>query len=162
VSAPTFTERQEPVGVYLCDGHRTLISFAADPDVSFWEITVKPPGADGGEPIDSTTMHNNTWRTVCLRQLKTLTAATGTAAYDPQVLTQLVDLINNATSITVHNPDGSAWVFWGALTQFDVQDRAEGTLPIANFTVTPTNQDPTTGDEEGPVYVPPGSGTPVG
>lgn len=160
MAAPTFTERQEPQGVYLCDGYQTLIAFGADPDVSFWEISVTPPGADGGEPVDSTTMHNTTWRTMCVRHLKTLTPASGTAAYDPQVLTQLVNLINVVNAVTIHNPDGSAWVFWGALTGFELQERTEGGLPIANFTITPTNQDPSTGDEEGPVYVPPGSGTP--
>lgn len=161
MAAPTETARQEPVGVHLCDGYRTQIAFAADPDVSFWEITVTPPGVDGGEPIDATTMLNNVWRTMCVRQLKSATSMTGTAAYDPQVLPQLVALVNVVTSITIHMPDGSKWLIWGALTNFEIQEHAEGTLPIANWTITPTNQDPSDGTEEGPVYVPPGSGTPV-
>lgn len=161
MAAPTPTDRQDPVGVYLCDGYQTLITFAADPDASFWEISVTPPGADGGEPVDGTTMHNETWRTMCVRHLKTLTPASGTAAYDPQVLPQLVNLINVVTSVTVHQPDGSSWTFWGALTQFTIQEHSEGSLPIANFTVTPTNMDPSDGSEAGPVYTPPGSGTPV-
>ena len=159
MAAPSFTARVEPVGQYLTDGYQSLFTFAADPDVSFWEVTVKPPGAEGGDPIDTTTMHNSVWRTMALRQLKSLTEGSGTAAYDPQVLPQLTALINVLTSCTVHNPDGSAWVFWGGLTQFDVDERSEGGFPLANYTVTPTNMDPL-GNEEGPIYVPPGSGTP--
>lgn len=155
MAAPSYTPMQMPDGIFLCDGYQTMITFEADPDVSFWEITVQPPGIDGGEPVDSTNMYNQTWRTMCMRTLKTLTQCSGTAAYDPKVLPQLTALINVVNSITVHMPDGSKWLFWGALTSFEIEPHTEGEMPLVNWTITPTNQDPNTGTEEGPVYVPP-------
>jgi len=66
----TTTARTTPTGNKLKDGFRTLIAFAADPDVKLWEKEVTLPGIDVGEKIPTTDMHNVTWRTYAPRALK--------------------------------------------------------------------------------------------
>lgn len=135
----TSTARTTPVGTKLNDGFSTQIAFAADPDVGFWERTVKPPGLDGGEPIDITTMFNTTYRTFAPRQLKTLTPITCTVAYDPAVFDQILALINVNGWITVHFPDTSTLDFVGFLKSFEPAENAEGNFPLATITIIPTN-----------------------
>lgn len=148
---PSTTTRQTPSGIKLDDGFSTKIAPAADPDVSFWEKTVQPPGIDGGDAIDTTTMHNITWRTMAPRALKTLTECSVTAAYDPNLYNSILSLINLETSWTVRFPDGSTLDFFGFLKNFEPQEHQEGEQPEANITIVPTNQDPTTGAEAAPV-----------
>ena len=152
MSAPTPVVRQTPVGEKLKDGYQSLIAFAADPDISIWEKTVQPPGLDGGDPVDNTTMHNTSLRTSAPRGLKTMTNSQMTVAYDPQCLLQLLALINVETTITVAFPDGSAWSFYGFLQSFEPAENEEGTQPEATCVIVPTNTDPTTGEEEEPIY----------
>lgn len=147
------TARVAPVGTLLDDGFSTKIAFAADPDVSFWEKTVQPPGVDGGDAIEVTTMHNVTWRTMGTRSLKTLTDAATTVAYDPAVFTQIVALINVNGWITVHFPDGSTLDFIGFLRSFEPSDNSEGEQPEATVNISPTNAN-STGAETAPVYTP--------
>lgn len=150
---PTTTARQAPAGIKLENGHSTKIAFAADPDVSFWEKTVKPPGVDGGDAIEVDTMHNTTWRPKAPRTLKTLTDCSGSAAYDPNVITQAILLINVETSITIHFPDGSTLAFFGFLKSLEFNELSEGEFPMLTYTIVPTNADPTTGEEAAPVFV---------
>lgn len=150
---PTTTARQTPAGIILDDGFSTKIAFEADPDVSLWERTVTPPGVDGGDAIDITTMHNETWRTMSTRSLKTLTDSSFTALYDPAVYEQVIALINVETSVTLHFPDGSTYSFFGALRTFEPDEITEGEPPSATCTITPTNRDPATGAEAAPVLV---------
>lgn len=149
-AAPTPTTRQTPGGRRLQDGHSTKITFARDPDVSLWEVTVKPPGIDGGDAVDGNTMHNVAWRTMFPRQLKTMTEATTTAAYDPDVLNQLLALVNVHDTITLRFPDGSTWSFFGYLRVFDVNEHTEGEMPTATVTIQPTNYDNANAVEAGP------------
>lgn len=155
MTAPAVTARSAPVGPRMDDGHKTLIAFAADPDVSLWEKTVTPPGLDGGDAIETTTMHNNVLRTMAARQLKTLTDMTTMVAYLPAAFTQLLALINIETSITLHWPNNSSLSFYGYLRTFEPGDISEGEQPEATVTITPTNVDPVTRGEELPVYTPP-------
>jgi hypothetical protein len=127
------------------------MAFAADPDICFWEVEVTPPGIDGGDPVDTTTMLNETWRTRAPRALYTLTNAQLTAAYDPEIYTNILALINVETAITVHFPDGSTVAFYGFLQTFTPAALVEGTQPRATIVIVPTNQDPTSGAEEAPV-----------
>lgn len=147
------TTRSTPVGTKIDDGFSTLIAFAADPDVSFWEKTVKPPGIDGGDAIETTTMHNTTWRTMAARQLKTMTNITGTCAYDPVVYDQIVALCNVEGEFTVHFPNGDTLDVYGYLKSFEPQDNEEGSQPEANFEIVCTNVNPTTGAEVAPNYI---------
>lgn len=150
-TAPVPTPRVDPTGIKLDDGYRTLVTFAFDTNIEFWEKTVTPPGYDGGDAIDTTTMHNDTYRTMSPRSLKTLTEFEMTAAYDPSLYTAALALINRETTITVTFPDGSTLAFYGFLKGFEAGTLEEGTQPEVTLTVVPTNQDPTTGAEEAPV-----------
>ena len=148
--APVATARQDPAGIRLEDGYRTLVTFASIPTASLWEISITPPGLDGGEAIDTTTMHNDTYRTRASRALKTLTTFTMTAAYDPNYYNQLLGLINYNDTVTVTFPDGSTLAFFGFLQSIEPGELVEGTMPTATVTVTPTNTDQT-GAEQSPV-----------
>ena len=151
MAAPTPTTRAFPGGNYLKDGYQTLVTLAVDPDASFWEIGVTPPGYDGGDPIDTTTMHNVRWRTMAARALISMTPISVRGAYDPFVYDLFLSIVNIETTVTVTFPDGTTLAFYGFLQNFEPDELAEGELPEATFTVQPTNQDPSTGAEENPV-----------
>lgn len=150
MSAPTATARQTPAGIKLDDGFKTLVCPAANPTISFWEKTVKPPGLDGGDAIDTTTMHNNTWRTKAPRALVTMTDGDCKAAYDPNLYNTILTLLNVKTVWTVTFPDGSTLAFWGFLKSFAPDELKEGAQPEATVMIVPTNQD-STGTEQAPV-----------
>lgn len=149
--AVTHTTRSTPSGIKMDDGHSTKIAFARDPDIEFWEKTVQPPGVDGGDAIDTTTMHNVRWRTMAPRQLITLTEMQTTVAYDPVLYTSILNLINEEGGVTVHFPDGTQVSFFGYLKSFEPSENSEGEQPEATVTIVPTNQDPTTGAEVDPL-----------
>jgi hypothetical protein len=134
------------------------VALAADPDINFWEKSVTPPGLDGGDPVETSTMHNVRWRSMHPRALITMTPFQMTAAYDPEVYDSILDLINVQTTVTVHFPDGSSLAFFGYLQKFEPGELVEGSQPEATITVVPTNRDPVTCDEEDPVYTA-GTGT---
>ena len=150
MAAPSPTARTTPAGIYLEDGFSTKITIARDVDISFWEVSVTPPGVDGGDEIDTTTMFNTTYRTRSARKLKTLTPASASVAYDPQVLSQIIETINMETTITITFPDGSTWAFFGYLKTFEPQEASEGEMPMADIEVVPTNWDPANRVEAGP------------
>lgn len=145
------TNRQPPAGVKPEDGFSTKYAFENDPDIAFWEKTVKPPGLDGGEAIDTTTMHNVQVRTFAPRSLVTLTPMTSRVTYDPRVYPQIIALINEPQEITVHFPNGDTLVFVGYLRVFNPADNSEGAQPEADIEIQPTNTDPDDGDEVLPV-----------
>lgn len=133
-------------GTRLTDGFATLINVAG---MDFWEVDVQPPGIDGGEPIDTTTMHNTVWRTFAPRQLKTLTAARFRAAYNPDVYESIVDQINNNQLVTITFPDAQVLTFYGYIKSFEPDGLEEGKMPTANMVLQPTNTD-ANGDEIAP------------
>jgi hypothetical protein len=150
MAAPTPTARQDPAGIRLEDGYRTLVTFASIPTASLWEISITPPGMDGGDPVDTTTMHNDDYRTMAPRALITLTEFTFTAAYDPNFYNQLLTIVNVETTVTVTFPDGSTLAFFGFLQKIEPEELVEGTMPTVSVTVCPTNTD-STGAEQPPV-----------
>lgn len=143
MAAPDPVARQDPSdnGIKLADGFPTKVALTSDPIIEFWEKTVQPPGIDGGDPIETSTMFNTTWRTMSPRQLKTLTDISIVAAYDPDVYDQIDARLNVETTITVTFPDSSTLAFFGYLRLFEPQDMEEGSQPEANITITPTNWD---------------------
>lgn len=149
---PTPVARQTPFGRKVDDGFSTLITLEDDPDISLWEKTVTPPGQDGGDAIETTTMHNDEWRTFSPRQLKTLTDASATCAYDPKVFNQLLTQINNNQSVTVTYPNSDTLAFFGYLRSVEPDENTEGEQPTMTVTFTPTNIDPDTGAEADPVF----------
>jgi hypothetical protein len=134
------------------DGYQTLVTFASQPAVQLWEMGVKPPGLDGGEPIDTTTMLNQTFRTKDARKLKTLDVMTFKFMYDPDVYPTLLGLINHLDTITVTYPDVSTLAFFGFLQKAEFDDLEEGKPPTGTATIVPTNNDPVTKIEAAPVY----------
>jgi hypothetical protein len=150
MAAPTPTTRATPSGIMLDDGFSTKITFASDANIEFWERTVTPPGVDGGDAIDQTTMHATAWRVQRARQLKTLTEGSSTVGYDPGVLTAIIALVNVETTITYTFPDGSTWAFYGYLRTFTPNEMSEGAVPEATITIQPTNFDLVNKTEEGP------------
>ena len=134
------TARSTPGGTAMDDGHSCKIAFAADADVSFWEVTVQPPGRDGGDKISTTTMHNSALRTYAPRSLQELTDAQFSCAWDPEVYTQIDDLINNNGWITVHFPNGDTLDFQGYLKSFVPDNLSEGEQPRATGVIVCTNQ----------------------
>jgi hypothetical protein len=140
-------------GVYLVDGYQSLITLSTDPDIAFWEISVKPSGIDGGDPIDTTTMHAIVWRTKAARTLLTLMELTSTVAYDPRVYNRLFQHINREQTITIKWPDNTQLAFFGYLQKFEPSDHKEGELPTANITIWPTNWDLANNTPEVPVLV---------
>lgn len=134
----TTTARSTPVGTSLDDGFSTKIALASDPDISFWEKSVKPLGLQGGDPIDITTMFNVQWRTFALRQLLQGTPVSGSAAYDPAVLDQILAIISVNGWFTIHHPNGDTWDVVGGLQTFEPQENQEGSHPVANFVFFPT------------------------
>lgn len=138
---------------YLEDGYQTIISFSLSPNVKFREISITPPGMDGGDAIDITTMRNQNWRTFAPRKLKTLSSMTVTAAYDPEVLQSVLQFVNVNQEITVTHSDGSKWKFWGYVKTFTPGENTEGERPTAEVEIVPTNKDDG-GTEIAPQYIP--------
>jgi len=153
MGVPAATTRVTPVGTKLDDGYQTLIAFAADPDVSFWEKTVQPPGLDGGDPIPTTTMHNSTYRTKAARSLIDTTDSSVVVAYDPVVYDQIIALLNVEGAITINFSNSDTLSFFGFLQTFEPQEVEEGAQPEANITIAVTNVDPSDGSEAAPNYV---------
>ena len=152
---PANTTRINPSSItnqrILEDGHPSLIAFSRNPSFAIWEITVTPPGIDGGDLVNITTMHNATWRTMVPRRLKTLTTATVVAGYDPVVYDQLLDQINYNQSMTNQFSDGSDLDFFGVMRTFETDAITEGEMPQATCQIDPTNWDPANDVEAGPV-----------
>jgi hypothetical protein len=141
MAAPTPTARGTPSGIRLRDGFSTKVTFATDSTIELWEVEVTPPGLDGGDPIDTTTMFNTSKRTMGHRQLRTLTEFEFQAAYDPACYDALDALINVDTTVTVTFPDGGTLAFFGFLQKVEFESIKEGEMPKLTATVVPTNTD---------------------
>ncbi len=154
MSAPTPTVRGVPAGRRIPEGFKSLITFASDPTVGFWEIQLKPPGVDGGQEIDITTQHNSTWHTMYPRTLKKLDPVTFEGAYDIDFLPSIISLVNKLDTITVLFPDGSTFCFFGWLQKIEFGELKEGEFPKCNGNIVPANVDPSSNvlAEQGPVF----------
>lgn len=135
----------------LEDGFSTTYTFAADPTVLMEEKEVQPPGVEGGGEIDVSTMHNTAWRTRAPKQLKTLTEASGTVAYDVGFYPEIIAMININQLITINFPDGSTLVFWGWIDAFTPNALVEGEQPTAEIRIICSNRNDS-GVETAPVY----------
>lgn len=123
----------------LKDGYQTLITFAEDPTVEFYEKTVTPPGMDAGGANDTSTMRTTRWRTRYPKALVTATDMTLTAAYDPVVYDSIVDMLGVNQLITITFPDTSTLEFWGWLNEFRPGEHREGEQPVATVTIMCSN-----------------------
>jgi hypothetical protein len=153
MAAPTPVARIVPVGWKMPDGYQTLVAFQRSPQINLWEKTVKPPGANAGGGIDTTTMLNSKYRTRANKHLITLDDLSFRAAYDPDVYIDiLTNILNWTQAISVIFPDHSSLTFWGFLDKFEPQEHKEGDMPEADCTIIVTNTDPITFVEAGPVF----------
>lgn len=150
MAAPSPTARGVPTGIKMKDGYRALITLSNNTTIQLWEKQVQPPGFDGGDAIEQTTMHNDDYRTFAPRSLITLTEFSVTAAYDPGVLTAISQQVNREQTITITFTDGSTWACFGFMKSFTPQQMSEGEQPEAEITIQPTNWDPTNRVEAGP------------
>jgi hypothetical protein len=121
------------------------------PNIALWEITVKPPGFDGGDPVDTTTMHNEDWRTKAPRSLVEMTNGTSKFAFDPKIYVDILSVLNIEQTLTWRFSDGSTLAVFGFLRTFDIDDMSEGDMPQGAAEIEITNTDPTTGAETPPV-----------
>lgn len=122
----------------LRDGYPTTINLTGG-GVSFWEKTVQPPGIDGGEPIDITTMRNSTVRTLAPRHLYTVTPIELNVAYDPTVYDTIKAQVNVNQEIVITFPDSCTITWWGYLKSFIPEANEEGNEPMARISLVPTN-----------------------
>lgn len=158
MTAPTPSARGTPAGRKLGDGYQTLVAIASGLTISFWEKSINPPGLEGDNPNDTSSMFNAKWRTFSPRHLITMTPFSMTAQWDPRVYTDVLAMVNVPTTITAHFPDGSSLAFYGFLKSFKPAALEEGKVPEATVEIVPTNQDPVSCVEAAPVYTA-GSGT---
>ncbi len=149
---PVITDRTTPTGAMLEDGHASFYAFEEDPDIDLWEVEVTPPGKEGGDKIDVTTMHNTARRTYAPRTLVEGTDGSFTCGYDPACSSQIDAIINKPMSITCHYPNGDAEAFFGYLKTFQPQGMSIGGFPTANVTIVQTNRDPVSKAEAGTTY----------
>jgi len=149
-SSPTPTARTTPTGNILEHGYQTLITIAADADIDFWEKTVTPPGVEGGDAIDITTMHNSNVITKDAQALYEWTDSTSVVAYDRAVYTQIVAVVNVNSTITWTFPDGGTVAAYGFLKSFIPSDMSRDSQPEATVTFVVTNVDPSDGTEQLP------------
>ena len=152
MAAPTVSDRELPNGIKLEDGFASFVTFAAAKDFCLFEKSITPPGIQGGELIDTTTMFNSVWRTFRPRSLKTMTNVKFSALYDPNFYVQALAIINVVTSVTVQFSDGSKLAVWGALLNITPGAMEEGACPMCDVEVGVTNEDPVARTEEPPVF----------
>lgn len=163
MTAPVATARVTPTAKKPADGFKALLTIALAPNFEFWETSITPPGYDGGDAVDTTTQHNNTVRTKAPRDLIDMPDMTSVGLFNPSIYTSIRAIINKPTTVTITWPDTSTLAFYGFVRVFAPGDLTEGGRMEGTITVTVTNQDPTTGAEELPVYTPPpaGGGAPM-
>lgn len=153
MAAPTATPRGTPPGFKMDDGFQSFITFEGLPQLNIWEKDVGVPGIDGGDPIETTTMHNEVYRTMAPRSLVTLTPFQVVAAYDPCAYDDLIAIVNIEKTVTVTFGDTSTLAFYGYLQTVEFAQMVEGEQPEVTLTIVPTNVDPDECVEAGPVIV---------
>ncbi|MGL6095055.1 MAG: hypothetical protein ACRC7O_04545 [Fimbriiglobus sp.] len=147
------TVRQSPTGIKLEKGYRILHVFAAGPTklVNIWEMSGKPLGYDGGDPIDTSTFENTQFKTKAAQQLIDTTEATFKFAYDPECYNDLLALVNDPTTITDFFPDGSTLAYFGYLQKVEFDELVADAMPTGTATIASTNYDPVGRVEAKPV-----------
>lgn len=156
LTATAYRTARTPAGTKMDDGFYTMICIQDsgtdddDLNIAFWEKTVTPPGIDGEDAIDTSTMLNDAWRTFAARSLQTLTEASATVAWDPVLYDSILALLNEHSTINIIFPNGDVLAFFGYLRVFTPGEHSEGSQPEASITIQPVNQD-SSGNEEAPV-----------
>lgn len=156
---PAPSPRVAPVGKKLDDPFPTTVAFSAKPSLGLWEKSITPPGIDGREPIDVTTMFNQHVTGKAPRVLKDFTNAKGKYQYDPSKLADYITMINQRQTLTTWFASGDSWCYYGYIQKFTPTENSDSTEPpMADVEVVVTNIDPATNLEALPVMTP-SSGT---
>ena len=151
MAAPPVTARVLPTHNKIGNGFPTTIALSLNNAINIFEKTVMPPGIDGGEMIDVTTMLNIAWRTMIPRNLKTLSPITIVGLYSAYLFIDIWAILNQQGAASVHFPDGDVLSFYATLNKFEAPAHAEGVAPEGTFTLTPTNWDPVNLVEAAPI-----------
>lgn len=138
----------------MTDGFPTTIDIAG---ATLCEISVTPPGIEGGGENEFTCMTNVEWRTKFPKKLKSLTEASFSAYYDPATYDTILSQILINQLITITFPDSSTLAFWGWIESFIPGEISEGEPPEAEVTIIPSNLNDSL-EETPPVYTS-GTGT---
>lgn len=148
--APSPTARTTPSGIMLKDGYRATFTFSLDPDCSLKEVTITPGGEDLGDPIDQTTMWNDSYMTAAPQSLSQTGPTTIECAYDPAVLTELEAMKGVEQTGTLTWKDGSTYAQYGWVNSWEIGQLVIGTQPRMTITWHNSNFDPTNNVEAGP------------
>jgi hypothetical protein len=134
------------------DGFPTTLTLSLNPNVKFWEKSITPPSLQGGGANDTTTMRNTRVRTKAPRKLLDVGDVAFTAAYDPAVYEDALDMMQINQEAWINWPDGDALVVWGWLDTVEFGElTTEGEQPDSDWTFIVSNQDDD-GDEILPHY----------
>lgn len=124
------------------NGFSTTVEFDLNPTLEFYEVEVQPPGWDGGPPINTSTMRNDTLETFSPAALMTMTPITISAAYTADAFhltTGIKSMINVNQEITVSLPNGSTITFWGYVQSWIPPTHSKNVRPMAAIHIQPTN-----------------------
>ncbi len=155
MAAPAVQTRAAlPNGTRITSGHVTKVAIGDFLDLAIWEREVTPPPFQMDEALDITTQFNNVVRTYNPRRLYMMEDLTVTGHYDPKIYGNIITdrLIGFCTEITLQWPDLSTLTFWGFVSRIEGSALTEEEVPEVTVTITPTNTDPTTCEEEEPVF----------
>jgi len=137
----------------LKDGFGITVAFAGhDFTLTMDPSSITPPGADGGDAIDTSTHSNTKYRTKHPKSLVEITDASFTAAYDPAVWDDIISAINDNVAITFTFPQAKGnLVVYGYLKSFTPNELVEGEQPTAECVIVITNENGS-GVETAPVF----------
>ena len=152
MAAPTPTARQTPLGIWTPTGFRTKITFFHNPNISLWEVAVKPAGTTNGEPIPQDTMWNTRRNIKRPQPLIDGTPAQITFQYDPQLQSQIDALCGVETTITEAYYDGGTKAYYGYLQTVEFDPLERGQPGKGTATIIQTNWDYVNRVEAGPVW----------
>lgn len=114
------------------EGYATTIDLGG---VVIWELESTPPGIDGGNPINVTSMRNTLWETQLPKTLKKLTMAKFKCAFAGEAYNTLNALINVNRPMVITLPDGKRISAWGWLRKFIPDPLKEGEQPTADVEI---------------------------
>lgn len=134
--------------MFLHDGFSTTVTIGGITFIE--EMSVTPPGYNGGGPVSTTTQNNNAvWRTAKPKALLTFKELFVTVQYDPALYIEAGLIMNINQAIQINFPDGSYLIFYGWLDDFQPNEMLEGELPTATMVIVPSNLNGAV--EQGPV-----------
>ena len=114
------------------DGFKTLVLFSLDATVELYETSVKPPGYTAGGAIDTTTMRNTRFRTMCPKSLISATQVTISGGWDPALYNEMEAMIGLNQLITITLPTGDEVSVWGWIDSFEPSALEEGEFPTVD------------------------------